>query len=231
MLKQILTAIRTYGVMTAAEQNIREMFRVSREIYNASSMALLEQKDVEFDLYARDREINMLVVDTRKKIVEHLSISKSHHVGGELVYLKVINDIERVGDYSKNLLDLANLMPEPLTEGCYYDRLKDLFPKVDASFDKAERALFDGVEEDANAVIQNHLQITRSCKDILASLIQDPKLYSHEAIAIALTARYFKRVSSHLKNVASTAVNPFSHIGYMGTPKVEDPGENNPVCE
>lgn len=215
MLKQILRACRTYGVMTEAENKIREMFIVAKDIFSASSLALLEQRDVEFDLYARDREINELVVDVRKKIVEHLSISTCHNVGGELVFIKVINDIERVGDYSKNLLDLAKLLPEPLTDSRYYENLANLFPRVQGFFDRAERALFDGSEEDARAVIEGHLDLNKDCEEILAALMQDPQLHAHEAVAYALTARYFKRISSHLKNVASTAVNPFSHIGYM----------------
>jgi len=50
---------------------------------------------------------------------------------------------------------------------------------------------------------------------VVEDLMKDADIKVPEAIAHALTARYFKRVSSHLKNVASTAVNPFSHIGYM----------------
>jgi phosphate uptake regulator len=201
--------------MTEAESKIREMFKISREIFSASCLALLEGKDVEFDLYARDREINELVVDVRKKIVEHLSITACHNVGGELVFIKVVNDIERVGDYSKNLLDLANLLPEPLVEGCFYESLAALFPKVDAAFLKAESSLFDGVERDARDVISGHLEINKVCEETLESVIRHPSLRPYEAVAYVLTARYFKRVSSHLKNVASTAVNPFSHIGYM----------------
>ncbi len=225
MLRQIIKAYRTHAVMVEVEKNTREMFRLAKNIYTASSMALLEQKDVEFDLYARDREINQLVVDIRKKIVEHLAISGSNNVAGELVLVKVVNDIERVGDYSKNLLDLANLLPEPLTEGCYYGRLLAIFPKVEAFFALSESALFDGAEDAAKTVIDGHLAIVDDCKDLLLSLIQDPKLHSHEAIAFALTARYYKRVSSHLKNVASTAVNPYSHIGYMPPGMKQDGGD------
>ncbi|MBW1871087.1 MAG: hypothetical protein JRJ19_03430 [Deltaproteobacteria bacterium] len=215
MLKQILQAYRTYGVMVEAEEKIREMFELAKNIFSASSLAILEQRNVEFDLYARDREINELVVDIRKKIVEHLSISACHNVGGELIFIKVTTDIERVGDYSKNLLDLAKLLPKPLINSRYYRKLKGIFPKVESFFDKAERALFDGSETDANDVIEGHLEINQACEEILASLLQDPKLSSHDAVAYALTARYFKRIPSHLKNVASTAVNPFSHIGFM----------------
>jgi phosphate uptake regulator len=42
-----------------------------------------------------------------------------------------------------------------------------------------------------------------------------------DAIACALASRYFRRVAGHLKNVASAAVNPYSHIGYIQLKETE----------
>jgi len=215
VVKQILQAYRTYKVIGESEKEIRTMIEKARSLFGASALALLSQKEVSFDLYARDREINDLVVDIRKKIVEHLSVTACHNVGGELVFLKVINDIERVGDYSKNLLDLSKQLSEPLPESDYLAKLAEMFPTVEGFFKKAERALFDGVKEDARAVIKGHLEINQDCEGMVEALLKNKEIPAPEAIALALTARYFKRVSSHLKNVASTAVNPFPHIGYM----------------
>lgn len=215
MLRQILQAYRTHSVMAAVEAEIRDMFRLAQKLYGASSQALLEQKQVEFDLYARDREINMKVVEVRKKIVEHLAVSRTRNIGGTLVFLKVINDLERVGDYSKNILDLAKMLSQPLSESRYLIRFKEVFNQVDTFFSKAQSALFDGPVEDATEVIEAHQCINQTCEQVLEELMNDAQIGAPEGIALALTARYFKRVSSHLKNVASTGVNPFSHIGYM----------------
>jgi phosphate uptake regulator len=215
VVKQILQTYRTYKVIQESEKRIRAMIDLALSIFRASSLALLRQQEVGFDLYARDREINELVVDVRRKIVEHLSIAACHNVGGELVFLKVINDIERVGDYAKNLMDLAKMLPAPLPGGRFHEQLIGMLPTVEGFFKKAERALFDGAEDDARSVIKGHLEINQACEGIVEALLKDKEIEAPEAIALALTARYFKRVSSHLKNVASTAVNPFPHIGYM----------------
>ncbi|MEA2036617.1 MAG: hypothetical protein U9O94_03860, partial [Nanoarchaeota archaeon] len=37
---------------------------------------------------------------------------------------------------------------------------------------------------------------------------------SRKAVACALCARYLKRISSHLRAIASTVVNPFDKVGY-----------------
>ena len=215
MFKQFLQAYRTYGMIKTVEKEIHKMFKLANKLYKASSKALLEQRKVDFDLYAQDREINELVVDVRKKIVEHLSVSACHNVGGELVFLKVINDIERVGDYSKNIMDLAKMLATPLSKSIYLKSFKEMRSQVKKFFPKAEKALFDGVEQDANDVIDGHHQINQDCEELLEKLMNDDTLKGPEAVALALTTRYFKRISSHLKNVASTAVNPYHHIGYM----------------
>ena len=222
MLKQILQAYRTYSTMVAVEKDIRKMFKLAKEMYVASSEALLEQKEVEFDLYKRDRQINMLVVDIRIKIVEHLTVSASKNVSVELVFLKVITDLERVGDYSKNIMDLSKMLSSSLHNSNYLQRFIDIFRNLEIFFEKAENALFDGPEDEAYEVIKGHQSVNWSCEQTLVDLLKDKDISPSEGIAWALTARYFKRVSSHLKNVASTAVNPFSHIGYMQDPELKD---------
>jgi len=226
-MRKILEFYRTQGVMIAVEKRIREMFKIGRELYQASSLALLENKEVGFDLYAKDREVNLHVVEIRKKIVEHLSISSPENLSGELVFLKVITDLERVGDYTKNILDLTTEIPEQLPDSDCLRRLKKLIPVVDDFFIRAENGLFEDKNEDAEYVMDNNLTVNRTCQDILSDLMRVENRPPWEVIALALAARYFKRVGAHLKNVASTAVNPFPHIGYVVSDKDESEEEKD----
>lgn len=227
MLRRIFEFYRTHQLMVTVEKQVRKMFGISEELFTASGRALLQGEAPGFDLFERDREINLLVVDCRKKIVSHLSISNPENIGGELVLLKVCTDLERVGDYCKNVHELSELLPKLLPAGDYQDKLAALFPLIQGFFSRAERALFDGAEEDAMEVIDTHKRISKDCEQILTDLMNDTEIYAHAAIGLALSARYFKRISSHLKNVASTAVNPFPHIGYKGTyPDGETQGED-----
>jgi len=221
MLKQILNILRKHDVMEEVSGKISKMLDLSHELFIASSGTLLEGWPVDFDLYARDREINLLLVEVRRKIVEHLALSPPHSVGGELVYLKVITDIERIGDYSKNILDLAKILTKPLPESRYKAKFRELYTLVDGFFPRTEKALFNDDEAAAHAVMEDHQTVNQTCEGITAELLRDPKACGEEGIALALTARYFKRVSSHLKNVASSAVNPYSQIGYFQMPEVK----------
>jgi len=226
MLKQILNILRKHDVMEEVSGKIAKMLDLSHELFTASSGTLLEWWPVDFDLYARDREINLLVVEVRRRIVEHLALSPPHMVGGELVYLKVITDIERVGDYSKNILDLSKLLSKALPESRYLTKFRELYTTVDGFFPRTEKALFNDDEEAAHAVMEGHVMVNETCEAITTELMRDAQACGEDAIAFALTARYFKRVSSHLKNVASSAVNPYSQIGYFQMPEVKDEEED-----
>lgn len=215
MLKKLLNLYRTLGVMEQVEDQIHTMFALSGELFEASAQALLSQNEVKFDLYARDREINNAVVIVRRLLAEHLSVSRPESTGGALVFLKVITDLERVGDYAKNQLDLAKNLPKPISKNHYLETLSELFPVIKDFFPKAEKALFDGIEQDAIDVINGHHLVNRTYKNLIEQLLRETQLSNSDAVALALSARYFKRTSSHLKNVASTAVNPFPHIGFM----------------
>lgn len=220
MLKRLFQAIKSQGVMAEVEEKTRKMFALAKTQYTASTRALLEQKEPDFDLYAQDREINRMVVEIRKRLVEHFSVV-GQDVGTGLVLLKVINDIERVGDYTKNLLDLFQMIKKPLPENPYCLKLKDLFPKIEGFFEKAESAIFDGNQEDARHVMEGANQVNQVCKESLREMLKDEGICGSDAIACALASRYFRRVAGHLKNVASAAVNPYTHIGYMQIKEAE----------
>ncbi|MBN2494564.1 MAG: hypothetical protein JXR96_08245 [Deltaproteobacteria bacterium] len=216
MLSRIVYILKERGLVPKIESEIRTMLDFGKTMFEASSLALLERRSVVFDLYAKDREINELVVDIRKKLVEHLTISQATKVDAEVIFIKVISDIERIGDYSKNLMDMARQYGKPLRESDYFRVLKDVFPKILANFPRAEKALFDCDEVPARQVVDSHhKEINAACQGIVTGLLGDESVAGPEAIALALTSRYFKRVSSHLKNVATTAINPFHQIGFV----------------
>jgi phosphate uptake regulator len=75
----------------------------------------------------------------------------------------------------------------------------------------------------AKEVMGEHWWIARRSDEILNSLIahSDNDLVCHEAVSTALYARFLKRVSAHLMNIASSVVNPFDRIGF----RTDDPNE------
>jgi len=55
-------------------------------------------------------------------------------------------------------------------------------------------------------------------------MMAEQDVCGRDAIVLALLLRFLKRVSAHLKNVASSLVNPYQKLGYKpdGTPDDRD---------
>ena len=147
----------------------------------------------------------------------HLAVGGKEDIGSGLVLVSVVIDIERIGDYTKNIYDLAVNHPKKLNGGSVEDRLKrveetsyDLFQdSIDAfknqDIEKA-RTLMGNYKENISS------QADSITNDIILGKIDD--LGSRESTAIGLYARYLKRISAHSRNLISSIVNPFERIGY-----------------
>ncbi len=60
----------------------------------------------------QDRTINKAERSVRKNVLKHLAVSGGDHAVSALVLTSIIIDIERIGDYSKNIIELARKGPE-----------------------------------------------------------------------------------------------------------------------
>ncbi|MBF0384193.1 MAG: hypothetical protein HQL69_24545, partial [Magnetococcales bacterium] len=87
--------------------------------------------------------------------------------------------------------------------------------------------------DEARKIIHIHRKQTRrTCdrliEDIVAGRVEG--ISATESAALALKLRYLKRISAHLKNIATSVVNPFDRIGFkekkQGRQKKPEPSKN-----
>ena len=72
----------------------------------------------------------------------------------------------------------------------------------------------NGDRDKAQRAMDMHFQISEKCDRMFEELASERELDTEYAVIYTLLARYLKRVSSHLKNIASSAVNPFPKMGF-----------------
>jgi len=221
MLRYILDFIKRNRLMDVIEADVRSMYELAQTIFDASCLALLEGQSIDFDIYAKDRQINLLVVNTRKRLVEHLSVGEIKSPVGELIFMHLINNVERIGDHSKNLFDLYRRLHGPLDHDEYYDRVVDMRNYLTSAFDKTKKSLFEDDDKTAREVMDGHLQMVKDYERMVSELFEDDKIETRQALAVLIIIRSFKRVSAHLKTISSSAVNPFMLMGYRQMPEVE----------
>lgn len=193
------------------------MLGIDKEMFDASVKSLREQEtsEVNIDIYKRDHEINRLEQQVRKKVLTHLAVSGQAELTPGLTLVSIISDIERVGDYTKNIYELAKEHPKQLHGGDWDEAMTRMEQKVSDSFEALIQALRESNTDKAQRIINDMTEVKKTCDESISELLtKKQKFETQEAVALALYLRYLKRVAAHIQNVTSTIVNPFHLIKY-----------------
>ncbi|MEK6248840.1 MAG: PhoU domain-containing protein, partial [Planctomycetales bacterium] len=93
-----------------------QMLDAGRHTFDTAANAFLGGTDLEVirkDLFDTDKRINQAEQRIRREIVVHATVHGAVVFPACLVLMSIVKDAERVGDYSMNIFDLAELTPQP----------------------------------------------------------------------------------------------------------------------
>jgi phosphate uptake regulator len=218
MLNQFFELFRRDNLLQQAHDRSLEMLEADREMFLAASSSLREHDDarIELDIYAKDQLINAYEREVRRKVLTHLALSSSRSIAAGLALVSIVIDIERIGDLTKNIVDLALNHPGRLNCGSLEEDIRKIETTVKTMFTLLIEAFPDGDQDKAKEVMSEHWWIARRSDEILNILIKRSArdLVCNEAVSTALYVRFLKRISAHLMNIASSIVNPFDRIGF-----------------
>lgn len=213
MFREFFQLWKKAGLLNEALKETEKMLLVAKNMFSFSLRVLMDKEKEKEDIYKIDRELNKLQRNVRRKILEHLSINPQQDVTSCLVLITIVIDIERIGDYSKNLIELSHKYPQRL-KGKYIERIREIEKDIEGLFDGTINAFKNADIDLAKQIMERHARIAVHCEKVVENLIEDTQVSSRMGIICALLARYLKRVSAHLKNIASGVSNPFHRLGY-----------------
>jgi len=194
------------------------MIEFDQKMYLASRDTLrdLDTAELPFDVKKTDRRINKFEREVRRNVLTHLTVSGMTNLVPGLVLVSIVIDVERIGDYTKNIVDLAASHPKKLQGGAYEKDLKEIEAVIERRFEEIFPVLKDQDKQLARQILAAEESIGKQAEGIVTALLTKPdrKLSKQEAVAVALYARYLKRINAHLTNIASAIVNPFPRIGF-----------------
>jgi phosphate uptake regulator len=198
----------------ATADMLREDFAMFEE--SVRTLRHSDTAELKFDIFAADKKINKFEREVRRKVFAHLAVAHPVDVAPGLILISVVNDVERIGDYTKNIAELAQAHPSRLHGYLFEDRLTDVEGKITERFKQVAEAFAKSDEELAARLMKEHPDISRWCDSVVNQIIVGPTegLHVGHAVVLALYVRFIKRVWAHLTNIASSVVNPFPRIGY-----------------
>jgi len=197
-------------LVASAFADFSGMLRRASEMYDLALAALLDGVPLEVDLREMDDAIDEAEAAIRRAVLEHLSVSPNRDLVASLVLISMVQDAERIGDFTRGLGDVPELARHPVG-GPLADELRQYSTRIRPLFDQCDAAFREDNAAGAQTVVDAHTEIKAELSDYI-SRVADSDLSADMAIVYAYAARNMQRISAHLSNIASSVVQPFHRI-------------------
>lgn len=223
MFKKLHEIWQREDLFNQALNTLEIMLKKNKKTFELVTDALMEKKEIDRDIYKDDQEINCYEMEIRKKILEHISINPEQDITFALILLGATRDVERTGDYCKNIYELSLKYPNKISEDKYSVVFKSTIKQILEMFDLTLISFIGQKKETAKEVMDmHHNNISSKMEKLTGDIIDDREIKAREAVIYALLARHLKRISAHLANISSGVVNPFQRIRYVPEDKCTD---------
>jgi len=218
MIKEIINIFKKDSLMDQAYERTYEMIDITFDMYKEIQNRLRANAKYKFsfDIRNQDIAINKYEREVRRNVFNHLCVSGIEDLNSGLVLVSIIIDIERVGDYTKNMVELAETIDKVLKGGKFEKDLHKVEKAVEDTFKRVREVLENADDKKAEKLLVEYKWVNKVCDQHVSDLLnkKENKMSITKAVALSLYFRYLKRINSHLRNVASSVVNPFPRIGF-----------------
>ncbi len=219
MFKEFIDAWKSDNRLDKAWQGSYEALGICQEMFLETVRIFRESGDTRIsrEIRKKDKLINRYQREVRREVLSHYDTSLSRDFIGGMILVSIVIDIERIGDNLKNILDLTEDHQGRLNVLDYEESLLKVETDIKWLFDEIVIVLKVRDVSRGRAMMAKYKgEIRGACDKIISNLVRGrvEGITTVDAVTLALYARYLKRISSHLNNVATSVVNPFERIGY-----------------
>ena len=203
------------GGLESIESQVQRMVTDARHTFDLALSAITggPVETVAEEVRRTDRGINSTEVEIRRALVVHASVHGGADTPEMLVFMNMVKDLERIGDYNKNIFDLAE-------EGVSFAGSADLESILALRDEISSRIALMGEilnsrdEDRARIYIERGDELRRDFDSRISKLLhsEEPAVNS---VPKALLYRFLKRVTAHSSNVVSAVVMPVDQIDYF----------------
>jgi phosphate uptake regulator len=193
MLKELFAIFKKDTLLDRAYRRSYEMVDITWEMFLKSKNSLRETdlSELDVNIYDRDVEVNKYQREVRRNVLSHLAVTGAGDI------------------YSGH-------QPAKLHGGMFEEDLKRIEAAVEDMFRRVRKSFETTNVQDAEKLLSDYHWVNRLCDRHVIDYIKgvDKSISSDNAVSLALYFRYLKRINSHLRNIATSVVNPFDQIGF-----------------
>ena len=203
--------------LDSIDAKLSEMLTDSMRIYDLSMNCLLGDTNLDTvrdDLYSTDKKINELHRDVRREMIIHSAVnSRNLDIPLLLSYMTMSKDIERIGDYCKNLFEIAET-GNTFTQGDELDDYIELRNDIGKLIIYLQSCLNLEDESKVQDLITLGSSLSTNLDDKITALLENREKIQYP-VATTLFFRYLKRIVSHIVNAATALIMPTDQIDYL----------------
>ena len=156
MFKQLLDAWRGKDILSKMFDELVQMIEDDEWMFRAVCDVLFGHKpgsELAEELYERDIRVNKTERKIRRQIVEHLAVRPGTEVPSCLVLMSVVKDAERIGDYCKNIFEVASMYTMNFDHGRYITPLQETRTRIESLFTSTRNAFMNSDPDEARKVV------------------------------------------------------------------------------
>lgn len=218
MLRELLAAFKKGSKLDEAFQLVYETLGTAKDMF-IESRTMFRNREDDFGraVVLQDKYINKAERSVRKNVLKHLAVSGGDHAVSALVITSIIIDIERMGDYCKNIVELAAKGPKCPDLGAAKEDLNRIEKAIEDTFERLQVIMSGDRDADAEKLIQEYSWVNPLIDSYVNKLLSGKldDLSARHAVTLVLYLRYLKRIFSHLRNIATSVFRPFHKIGFV----------------
>lgn len=203
---------------------ILEMLRDCRHTFDLAINALVGGTDPEAvgkQISTTDRGVNKAEREVRKALLVHASVRGTDaDIPLVLSSMSIVKDAERIGDYAKNIWDIAAAGID-LSSAPDHDELVGHRDRTSALLGESARIFRERDAEAAHTLIQEADGIQDGYDAAVESMLTGDRFSAPDAVARALLFRYLKRITAHAMNVLTSLVMPVHRLDFYDEKKAD----------
>jgi phosphate uptake regulator len=205
------------------DAEIRQMLVNDRHTFDTAINSLIggtAPELVDKDIHKSDRRVNKAERRVRRELVVHVSVrGVAADIPFVLASMSIVKDAERIGDYSKNIWDIANSGVD-LSAADDIETLMRYRDRISKLIAETARVYGEKDNEAAHAILQTSDELSEEYDRLIDEQLHTD-LPAREAVPRALLYRYFKRITAHLMNILTSLVMPIDRLDYYDEDKAD----------
>lgn len=217
MLRELMSIFRSNDAIAEMGESFSEMLEMARQLTLSAGRFFFEDQatpDDRTSISKRDVQLNKLERRIRKQITAHLTLGNGEKDAPYcLLLMSIVKDVERIGDYCKNIVEIYDEGGGPLPGDENEAELREIRTMVEETFNAAGEIFAKSDTETAMDLLRRGKELTRRC-DRLVSRVARSDYDAPTTTTLVLGARYYKRIQAHLLNVLSGVVMPLHKLDY-----------------